>query len=462
MVHAPVSISDSSTPSIPEKCLANDIFISYSRKDKAFVEQLDSVFRAHNRDPWIDWDDIQPTEDWWQAIATGIESVDTFIFILSPDSAASKVCRQEVEHAVKHNKRLIPIVRREGFSEAEIHPALSRHNWLVFREEDDFDCAFQKLIKALDTDLDHVRSHTRLLIRAIEWEKKGRNDSFLLRGIDLEDAEHWLSQASGREPQPTTLQGEYISMSRKAETVRQLKEIRRQRLFSIGIGALACVAIAAAFYSFRQQHIAEERKREAVKQEQIAKDLSDRNSRLAQENSRLASEPREYEKVLQNRVQFLEAKIRQAADAGRSAKVLYAEIIKVDRVLSPQEEKWKKEAVELVNEWLDAKPYIYANSFDLQRLAALTTGTRLQQAKLTVEWLKVNNAFYKYGSPKVGEVKNFTVNGKQLILEIPITESIKYFDMTKKKVSNQSGGGVFRFIIEKNGDRWKIADSQKV
>lgn len=308
MVQASVSISDSSSLPASEGCLANDVFISYSRKDKAFVERLDSVFRAHNRDPWIDWDDIQPTEDWWQAIEAGIESVDTFIFILSPDSAASKVCRQEVEHAVKHNKRLVPIVRREGFSEAEIHPALSRHNWLFFREEDDFDCAFQKLIRALDTDLDHVRSHTRLLVRAIEWDKKDRNDSFLLRGIDLGDAEHWLSQSSGREPQPTALQGEYISMSRKAETARQLKEIRRQRMFSIGIGTLACIAIVAAFFSFRQQQVAEERRTEAVKQEQIAKELSDRNSQLAQENSRLASQPREYEKVLQNRVTFLETK----------------------------------------------------------------------------------------------------------------------------------------------------------
>lgn len=158
----------------------------------------------------------------------------------------------------------------------------------------------------------------------------------------------------------------------------------------------------------------------------------------------------------------MKQKIKQAADAGRSAKVLYAEILKVDRVLSPQEEQWKQEAVKLVNDWLKAKPFIYANPFDMQRLEAYTTGSRLQQAKLSVEWLKVNNAFYKYGSFKVGEVKSFTVNGKQLILEIPITESIKYFDMTNRKISNQGGSGVFRFIIQKSDDRWKIADSQKV
>ena len=41
------------------------------------------------------------------------------------------------------------------------------------------------LISALDTDLDLVRAHTRLLTRAIEWNANGKNNSFVLRGDDL-------------------------------------------------------------------------------------------------------------------------------------------------------------------------------------------------------------------------------------------------------------------------------------
>jgi len=41
------------------------------------------------------------------------------------------------------------------------------------------------LIQALDTDLDAVKSHTRILVRALEWDRNGRDSSFLLRGIDL-------------------------------------------------------------------------------------------------------------------------------------------------------------------------------------------------------------------------------------------------------------------------------------
>ncbi len=48
---------------------------------------------------------------------------------------------------------------------------------------DDFDSAFQLLIDAIDTDLSHVRSHTRLLVRAREWEHKEHDSSFYCRAV---------------------------------------------------------------------------------------------------------------------------------------------------------------------------------------------------------------------------------------------------------------------------------------
>ncbi|MCA1995403.1 MAG: NACHT domain-containing protein, partial [Coleofasciculus sp. S288] len=81
-----------------------------------------------------------------------------------------------------------------------------------------------------ETDLSHVRMHTRLLVRAREWESKECDSSFLLRGSDLEEAEQWLKQSSSQTPQPTALHQEYINASRKAETERQEAEFRLHRL----------------------------------------------------------------------------------------------------------------------------------------------------------------------------------------------------------------------------------------
>ncbi|MEM9219914.1 MAG: hypothetical protein AAGD25_37000 [Cyanobacteria bacterium P01_F01_bin.150] len=61
-------------------------------------------------------------------------------------------------------------------------------NWLFFKEDNDFDTAFHSLVDTLNTDLDHVKAHTRLLVRALEWEKQHRSDDFLLRGDDLKTA----------------------------------------------------------------------------------------------------------------------------------------------------------------------------------------------------------------------------------------------------------------------------------
>jgi hypothetical protein len=204
-------------PDFSPKGVGNDVFISYSRRDKAFVEQLYGAFKNAERDPWIDWDDIPKGEEWWKAIQQGIEAADTLVFVVSPDSVASPVCRDEIEYGVKCNKRFLPIVWRDDFDPAQLHPAIASHNWIFFRATDNFDQAFQELLKALDTDLEYVRAHTRLLVRAIEWQNKGRDLSYLLRGSDLDEADQWFMHGAGKDPQPTKLQGEYISASRSAE-----------------------------------------------------------------------------------------------------------------------------------------------------------------------------------------------------------------------------------------------------
>jgi hypothetical protein len=85
-----------------------DVFISYSRKDKDFVRDLHQALEERGRNAWIDWADIPLTAKWLEEVYSGIEGADTFVFVISPDSVASKVCNQELDHAVHNNKRLAP------------------------------------------------------------------------------------------------------------------------------------------------------------------------------------------------------------------------------------------------------------------------------------------------------------------------------------------------------------------
>jgi WD40 repeat protein len=215
-----------------------DVFISYSRKDKEFVARLQEALADHQRETWLDTKDIPPTAEWLQEIYEAIEAAEAFLFVISPDGVTSEICQMEIAHAIRHNKRLIPVVHREVETN-HVPFDLGKVNWLFFRDHDDFEASFQSLIEALNTDLIWIRDHTRLLVKALEWNRKGRDRSFLLRGRDLKDAEAWLAQGGQKEPKPTEIQAEYIVSSHKSQTRRQ-----RLTLGSISVGLIVAIFLS--------------------------------------------------------------------------------------------------------------------------------------------------------------------------------------------------------------------------
>jgi len=233
-----------------------DLFISYSRKDEKFVRELEDALHVAGRKLWIDRRNIRYTEEWLKAIYSGIEAADNFVFVISPDSVVSENCGRELSHAVEHNKRLVPIIHREVDPHSVPRP-LADLDWVPFRHTDDFKSAFNKLLDAIDTDLDYVRAHTRLLVRAIEWEKAGRDKSLLLRGANLHEAVRWLMRAgSVQKPHVTTLQSQYITLSRQDTN-------RRQRITVSALTAGLVVAVVLALLSIYQYKIAEAQRNEA-------------------------------------------------------------------------------------------------------------------------------------------------------------------------------------------------------
>ena len=194
--------------------------MSYSRKDKDFVRQLNDALVGQKREAWVDWKDIPLTVEWQQEILTNIETTENFIFVISPESATSPNCRKEIDHAVANHKRMFPIVRRHVPDDA-VPEALRKFQWIDFSDDNTFESRFATLVAALDTDLAWVNAHTRLLTRAKEWEREGKDNSFLLHGKDLREAERWVAQSSEKDPKPTTLQSQYILASRQSATKLQ-------------------------------------------------------------------------------------------------------------------------------------------------------------------------------------------------------------------------------------------------
>jgi WD40 repeat protein len=199
-----------------------DVFISYSRSDSGFARRLNDALQIQGKRTWFDQESIAAgTADFQQEIHHGIEIADTFLFILSPRSVASPYCADEVEYAASLNKRFITLLH-QPIDPATLHPELAKVQWLDFnRYEGDFSANFTDLLRILDTDAEHLQAHTRLLMRAIEWDDKGRKESLLLREEELTNAEQWLTQSAGKEPKPTELQQSYITNSRTVEDANQ-------------------------------------------------------------------------------------------------------------------------------------------------------------------------------------------------------------------------------------------------
>ncbi len=178
------------------------LFISYSRKDTEFARRLTDSFAAQNMEAWVDWQDIPPSVDWMKEIQMGIEQADIFLLIVSPDSIRSEICAQEVDHAVLNGKRLIPVIARDVDAK-EVPSTISHLNWIFFsRPQDVYEEAFEKLLTAIQTDYGWVQVHKRLQVKALEWERNSHENSSLLRGKDLQDAESELTINGGKEPSP--------------------------------------------------------------------------------------------------------------------------------------------------------------------------------------------------------------------------------------------------------------------
>ncbi|HEY9671634.1 MAG TPA: TIR domain-containing protein [Waterburya sp.] len=246
-----------------------DVFISYSRADSDFARKLNDELQLQGKTTWFDQESIASGSDFQQEIYRGIKACENFLFILSPRSVNSPYCADEVEYAASLNKRFVTLLHRE-VNPKELHPELAKVQWIDFNHnERDFQTNFNQLVRTLDTDREHVESHTKWLQRAIEWEQKNRSEDLLLRGGQLVLAQNWLqeTQQKPKKPLPTALQKEFITASielrdrliREKEENRQ-RELRQARWIAIAsvAGGIAMASLAVfASYQARQASISQ-------------------------------------------------------------------------------------------------------------------------------------------------------------------------------------------------------------
>ncbi len=83
------------------------IFVSYARVDKPYCVRVIETLRAH--EVWYD-QRLYAGQDWWQEILRRLDWCEVFIYLLSPDSIASRYCRRELEIARRLQRDIIPVL----------------------------------------------------------------------------------------------------------------------------------------------------------------------------------------------------------------------------------------------------------------------------------------------------------------------------------------------------------------
>jgi hypothetical protein len=68
------------------------VFISYSRDDLHFADQLDIALGAFGFATTLDRHGISGGEDWKRRLGNLIRDADTIVFALTPSSARSEIC----------------------------------------------------------------------------------------------------------------------------------------------------------------------------------------------------------------------------------------------------------------------------------------------------------------------------------------------------------------------------------
>src|SRR5262245_29786075 len=210
-----------------------NVFISYSRADLAFADELFAGLEVMGFDPRLDRHAIVEGEDWKKRLGGLIADADTVVFVISPDSARSDICQWEVDESMRLSKRILPVMWRPPGT-ISVPEKLAALNYVRFDEGRSFMAALKALTNALNTDLGWLREHTRLLARAMEWDAGGRPANRLLSGKDISAAKDWIARRPRNAPEPTTLHLDFVKASesweleQQGERQRQLEE--RERL----------------------------------------------------------------------------------------------------------------------------------------------------------------------------------------------------------------------------------------
>jgi hypothetical protein len=109
--------------------MTKNIFISYSRRELGFVDDLVSKLEGEEYSVWLDYRALIPGSPWDVQIEKGLEASDTILLIVSKAALESKNVTKEWHEFLKSKQRVILVI----FEAVDLPQELERFEWVDFR-----------------------------------------------------------------------------------------------------------------------------------------------------------------------------------------------------------------------------------------------------------------------------------------------------------------------------------------
>ena len=109
--------------------MTTNIFMSYSRRELGFVDDLVSKLEGEGYNIWLDYRVLIPGTPWKGQIEKGLNDADTVLLVVSKASIASEYVELEWRHFLETNKRVILLI----FEAMDLPKELEKYEWVDFR-----------------------------------------------------------------------------------------------------------------------------------------------------------------------------------------------------------------------------------------------------------------------------------------------------------------------------------------
>lgn len=124
--------------------MTRNIFISYSRRELGFVDDLVNRLESRQYNVWLDYRVLIPGVPWAEQIEKGLHDSDTVLLVVSKAALSSEFVALEWKHFLETNKRVILLI----FEAVDLPPELEKFEWVDFRSS--FKAGLDELFSQLE------------------------------------------------------------------------------------------------------------------------------------------------------------------------------------------------------------------------------------------------------------------------------------------------------------------------